>query len=77
MFNTPNLANYSPYELVFGRQPQILLNLETIPDVKVSGSFKEDYKLLNKQIKYFHKIIQNFKSKGLTMINKDRMFFSI
>ena len=32
-FNTPNLANYSPYELVFGRKPKILLNLETMPDI--------------------------------------------
>ena len=67
-FNTPNLANNSPYELVFGRKPKILLNLETTPDVKVSGSFKEYYELLNKQIKYLHKIIQNFKSKRLVMI---------
>ena len=27
-FNTLNLANYSPYELVFGRKPKILLNLK-------------------------------------------------
>ena len=47
-FNTPNLANYSPYELDFGRKPKILLNLETSHDVKISGSFKEYYKLLNK-----------------------------
>ena len=32
-FNTPNIANYSPYEFVFGRKPKLLLNLETIPDV--------------------------------------------
>ena len=75
IFNTPNLANYSPYELVFGRKPKILLNLETTPDIKVSGSFKEYYELLNKRIKYLHEIIQNFKSKRLVMINKDRMFF--
>ena len=47
-FNTLNLENYSPYELVFGRKPKILLNLETTPDIKVSGSFKEYYDLLNK-----------------------------
>ena len=76
-FNTPNLTNYSPYKLVFGRKPKILLNLETIPDIKVSGSFKEYYDLLNKCLKYLHEIIQNFKSKRLTMINKDRMFFLI
>ena len=48
MFNTLNLANYSSYELVFGREPKILLNLEAMPDIKVSGSFKEYYDLLNK-----------------------------
>ena len=34
-FNTPNLANLSPYELVFGRKAKVLLNLETTPDIKV------------------------------------------
>ena len=66
-FNTPNLANYSLYKLVFGRKPNILLNLETMTDIKVSGTFKEYYNLLNKQLKYLHKIIQNFKSKILVM----------
>ena len=40
-FNTPNLVNYSPYELVFGRKPKILLNLETTPDVKVQAHLKK------------------------------------
>ena len=74
-FNTPNLANYSPYELVFGRKPEIILNLETTPDIKISGTFKEYYDLLNKRIKYLHEVIQNFKLKRLVMINKVRMFF--
>ena len=74
-FNTLNLANYSPYELVFGRKPKLLLNLETMPHIKVSVSFKEYYELLNKRLKYLHDIIQNFKSKRLAMINKDRMFY--
>ena len=75
--DTPNLANYSPYELVFGRKPKILLNLETTPDVKISGSFKEYYKLLNKQLKYLYEIIQKFKSKRLVMIIRIACFFSI
>ena len=25
-FNTPDLANYSPYELIFGRKPKLLLD---------------------------------------------------
>ena len=36
MFNSPNLAYQSPYKLVFGRKPKLLLDLETDPDVKVS-----------------------------------------
>ena len=75
IFNTPNLANYSPYELVFRRKPKILLNLEMMPDIKVSSTYKEYYELLNKRLKYLHDTIQNFKSKRLAMINKDRMFF--
>ena len=47
-FNSPNLANYSPYELMFGRKPKILIDIETDPDIKVSGNFTEYYKLLEK-----------------------------
>ena len=47
-FNSPNLANYSPYELIFGRKPKLFLNLETIPHIKVSGTFKDYCNVLNK-----------------------------
>ena len=47
-FNSPNLANYSPYKLTFGRKPKILIDIETDPDIKVSGHFTEYYKLLEK-----------------------------
>ena len=50
-FNTPNLGNYSPYELTYGRKPRPLLNIDPNSDIKVSGTFKEYYKLLNKRIK--------------------------
>ena len=33
-FNSPNLANHSPYKLVFGRKPKLSLDLEMDPDVK-------------------------------------------
>ena len=74
-FNTPNLGNYSPYKLTFGRKPRPLINLESNPDIKVSGTFKEYYELLNKRIKYLQNLLFNFKSKRLAMINKDRAFF--
>ena len=62
-FNTPNLGNHSPYELIFGRKPRSLLNLDSTPDIKVSGTFKEYYELLNKRLKYLHNLLLNFKSK--------------
>ena len=40
-FNSPILGNYSLYELVFGRKPKLLLDLETDPDIKISGTYRE------------------------------------
>ena len=74
-FNSPNLGNYSPYELVFSRKPRLLLDLETDPDIKVLGNFKNYYTLLNKRLQYLHKLLQDFRSKKLALITKDGDFF--
>ena len=74
MFNTPNVGNYRPYELPFGRKCMPLINLDSTPDIKVSGTLKEYYELPNKRIKYLQNLLFNFKSKRLAMINKDREF---
>ena len=74
-FNTPKLGNFRPYELTYGRKPRPLLNLDSNPDIKVSGTFREYYELLNKKLKYLHDMPLNFKSKRLAMINEDRAFF--
>ena len=74
-FNTPNLGNYNLCESVFGRKPKSLLNLESTLDIKVSGTFKEYYELLNKWLKHLQKLLLDFKSKHLAMINKNRNFF--
>ena len=74
-FNTPNLGNYSPYELTFVRKHKALLNLESSPEIKVSKTFKKYYELLNKRIKYLQDILFNFKSERLAIVNKDRGFF--
>ena len=74
-FNSPNLHNYSPYELVFGRKPKSLLNVETNPDVKVSATYKEYYDRLEKRITYLQKILLDFKMKRLALMNKDREYF--
>ena len=49
-FNTANLDNNSHHELVFGRKSNLLLNLETNPGIKVSGTFKDYYILLNRRL---------------------------
>ena len=75
MFNSPNLGNYSLYDLSFGRKPKLLLNVDSNPDVKVSRNFKEYYELLNKRIRYLQDMLLNFKLWRLAMINKDRENF--
>ena len=62
-YNSPNLSNYSPYELVFGRKPKLLLDLEIDPDIKVSATYKEYYEKLEKGLKYLHNILQDFKTR--------------
>ena len=66
MFNSPNLANHSLYELVFGRKPKLLLDLETDPDVRVSGLH------LRKRLEYLQKPLQDFQIRRLALLNKDR-----
>ena len=72
MFNSPNLANHSPYKLVFGRKPKLLLDLETDPDIKVSGTYREYFTQLDKRLEYLHKLLQDFWMKRLSLINKNR-----
>ena len=74
-FNSPNLGNFSPYELTFGRKPKILLNTEANLDIRVSRNFKEYYDLLNKKIKYLQDLLFKFKSRRLAMINNNRENF--
>ena len=48
-YNTYN----SPYELLFGRKPKLLLDLETNPDIKVAAMYKEYYERLEQEIELF------------------------
>ena len=57
IFHTPNLGNYSPYEHVFRREPRILINIETDPNIKISGMFKDYHTLLSKSLDYLQKML--------------------
>ena len=70
-FNSPNLANHSPYELVFGRKPKLLLDLEADPDARVLGTHREYLLHLRKRLEYLHKLLQEFRMKRLALLNKD------
>ena len=63
MYNTFNTPNLNPFELIFGRQPKILLDLETDPNIKVSGTYWDYYTFLNKRLHYLHNVLQNFQPK--------------
>ena len=71
-FNSPNLANHSPYELVSGRKPKLLLDLETDPDMRVSGTHRKNLLQLKRRLEYLHQLLQDFRMKKLALINKDR-----
>ena len=38
-FITPNPCTHSPFELMFGRQPKILLDLETDPNIRICRTY--------------------------------------
>ena len=67
----PKASKDIHYKLVFGGKPTLLLDLEPNPDIKVSGTFKDYYTLLNKMFQYLHRLLQDFKLKILAMLIKD------
>ena len=74
-FHSPDLGNYSPFELTLGREPKTLLNVETDPDVRISGTYKDYHTLLTKRLKYLQNTLQNLKVRCIALINKNREYF--
>ena len=73
-FCSPALNPLRPFELLFSRKPRMLIDLETDPNIKVSGNYKNYYGLLNQRLKYLQKLFY-FKMKKLPMLHKDKEFF--
>ena len=57
-FASPALNGLSPFQLTYGRHPNILLEIKTNPQEGTSVTFKEHYDLLRKGFAYFQKIVQ-------------------
>ena len=68
--NTPNLANFR-----IQKKTETTFKLRYNTNIKVSGTSKDYNNLLSKRIQYLHMMFQDFKSKQLAMINKDKSFF--
>ena len=49
--------------------------METNPDVRISGTYKDYHTLLTKRLKYLQNTLQNYKVKCIALINKDREYF--
>ena len=60
---------------MFGRKQKLLLDLETDPNIKEAGTFKEYDMLLGKRLQYLHKLLQDARTKRLALMNKDRDYF--
>ena len=59
-FNSARQVNLSPYELILGK-PGLLLNMQTGPNVKLSGAFKDYYELLKKDSSIYMNYYKNTK----------------
>ena len=73
-YSSPNLNGYSPYELVFGHKMTLSHELEIKVDTVVSGTFKNYYEKLKKNLQYMGERLQKFRSHRLDMLNKDREY---
>ena len=73
-YSSPNLNGYSPYELVFGHKMTLSHELEIKVDTVVSGTFKDYYEKLKKNLQYMGERLQKLRSQRLDLLNKDREY---
>ena len=73
-YSCPNLNGYSPYELVFGHKMTLSRELEIKVDTAVSGTFKDYYEKLKKNLQFMEERLQRFRSQRLDLLNKDREY---
>ena len=71
-YNTPNLDGLSPFELVFGRKPNVLPLTEAMPNAPVTGSFRDYYKQLRDKLEYMRRHLVSFRDNRWEHMNKNR-----
>ena len=73
-FSSPNLDGYSLFELVFGYKMTLDQRLEIKVDTVVSGTFRDYYEKLKKNLQYMGERLQKFRSQRMDLLNKDREY---
>ena len=72
-YSTPNLDNYSPYELVFGHKMTLDPKLELEPQTVVTAHFHTYYEKLKKSLSYMRDRLQRFRSARTDLWNRNKV----
>ena len=73
-YASPNLADFSPFELVFGRKANICPAFELKPQVPITGTHKQAFELLQKKLRYFRQALQKFRDNRQSLLNRDKTY---
>ena len=73
-YASPNLAGYSPFELVMGRKANIAPIFEVTPPVPVTGTFSQAKTELDKKLQYFREMLRKFRDKRFQVLNSNKEF---
>ena len=71
-YASPNLADFSPFELVFGRKANICPEFEFKPQVPITGTHKQAFEILQKKLRYFRQALQKFRDNRQSLLNRDQ-----
>ena len=71
-YASPNLDGLCPYELVYGRKPKIIPNMEIKVSAPAPGTYRTYLRNLQKQLTVLRKHLQEFRDKRHDILNKDK-----
>ena len=71
-YSTPNLDNFSPYELVFGHKMALNPKIEIEPQAVVTAQFHTYYEKLKKSLIYMRERLQRFRSARTDLWNRNK-----
>ena len=71
-YSTPNLDNLSPFEVAIGRKAILAPKFELKPRIPITGTHAQAKEKLQEKLNYFRKRLEDFRSKRMAVINKDR-----